>query len=104
MWAAGFETSIECLHSLALKSLPHRAIKPPRFSWSRHRLPAADREFDAAIAIEVLEHIRKPDPFLAEIARVTRRHAFFSVPNLENLPFLANRLAAPWPLRVGDAV
>lgn len=98
----GCETSIECLHKLALKSLPHRAIKQPRFPWSHHRLPAADREFDAAIAIEVLEHIRKLDPFLSEIARVTRRHAFFSVPNLENLPFLADRLAVPWHLLEGD--
>ena len=100
----GCETSIECLHGLALHSRPHRAIKSPRWPWSRYRLPAANGEFDAAIAIEVLEHIREPAPFLAEVARVTRRHAFFSVPNLETLPFLANRMVAPWHLLEGDHV
>jgi len=98
----GCETSLECLHGLALHSRPHRAIKLPRWPWSRYRLPAADREFDAAIAIEVLEHIREPGTFLAEVARVTRRHAFFSVPNLETLPFLSDRLVAPWHLLEGD--
>jgi 2-polyprenyl-3-methyl-5-hydroxy-6-metoxy-1,4-benzoquinol methylase len=98
----GCETSPDCLHGLALHSRPHRAIKLPRWPWSRYRIPAADREFDAAIAIEVLEHIREPAPFLAEIARVTRHHAFFSVPNLETLPFLSDRLVAPWHLLEGD--
>jgi len=98
----GCETNIDCLHGLALRSRPHRAITLPRWPWSRYRLPAADCEFDAAIAIEVLEHIREPDLFLAEIARVTRRHAFFSVPNLETLPFLSDRLAAPWHMLEGD--
>jgi SAM-dependent methyltransferase len=98
----GCETSIDCLHSLAHHNRPHRTIKLPRWPWSRYRLPAANREFDAAIAIEVLEHIREPAMFLAEIARVTRRHAFFSVPNLETLPFFSDRLVAPWHLLEGD--
>jgi SAM-dependent methyltransferase len=98
----GCETSLDCVHELALRSRPHRIIRPPAWPWSRYRLPAADREFDAAIAIEVLEHIAEPDPFLAEMARVTRRHACFSVPNLETLPFLASRLVAPWHLLEGD--
>ena len=97
----GCETSIECLHGLALRSRPHRAIKRPRWG-SKYRLPAADDEFDAALVIEVLEHVREPAPFLAEVARVTKRQAFFSVPNLENLPFLADRLVAPWHLLEGD--
>jgi 2-polyprenyl-3-methyl-5-hydroxy-6-metoxy-1,4-benzoquinol methylase len=98
----GCETSLECLHGLALRSRPHRAIRLPRLRWSRYRLPAADGEFDAALAIEVLEHVREPQAFLAEVARVTRRQAFFSVPNLENLPFLSDRLVAPWHLLEGD--
>jgi len=98
----GCETSLDCAHELALRSRPHRIIKASNWPWSRYRLPAASREFDAAIVIEVLEHIRDPEPFLAEVARVTRRHAIFSVPNLENLPFLANRLVAPWHLLEGD--
>jgi SAM-dependent methyltransferase len=33
-------------------------------------LPARDREFDAVLALDVLEHVPDPERFLAEIARV----------------------------------
>jgi hypothetical protein len=100
----GCESSIECLHGLALHSRPHRAIKIPRWPWSTYQLPAADREFDAALVIDGLERVRNTEPLLKEVARVTRRHAFFSVPNLETLPFLADRMVAPWHLLKGDHV
>lgn len=101
----GCETSAACLAELARRLLPHRAILASSSSSApSYRLPASDAEFDAVIAIEVLEHVRDPDSFLREIARVTRRHAFFSVPNLETLPFLSNRLVAPWHLLEGDHV
>ncbi len=101
----GCETSATCLAELARRELPHRAILAPSSpAASPYRLPATDAEFDAVIAIEVLEHVRNPELFLREIARVTRRQAFFSVPNLETLPFLSNRLVAPWHLLEGDHV
>lgn len=34
------------------------------------RLPAQDREFDAALALDVLEHVADPEAFLRELARV----------------------------------
>jgi ubiquinone/menaquinone biosynthesis C-methylase UbiE len=43
-------------------------------------LPFADGEFDAATAIEVLEHVPDPDRTLAEMARVARTHLLVSVP------------------------
>jgi SAM-dependent methyltransferase len=98
----GCETSLACVHELALRSRPHRVIPTSPWPWSRYRLPAADREFDATLAIEVLEHVAEPEAFLAEMARVTRRQAIFSVPNLEPLPFLSNRLVAPWHMLEGD--
>jgi 2-polyprenyl-3-methyl-5-hydroxy-6-metoxy-1,4-benzoquinol methylase len=98
----GCETNAACLDELGKRRRPHRAIRIPLLPWSRQRLPACDREFDAVMAIEVLEHIRKPDPFLAEIARVSRHQAIFSVPNMEILPFMADRLVAPWHLLEGD--
>jgi 2-polyprenyl-3-methyl-5-hydroxy-6-metoxy-1,4-benzoquinol methylase len=98
----GCETSPACLLELARRQRPHRAIKKPRWPWSRYRLPAADHEFDAVMAIEVLEHIREPGSFLSEMARVSRSQVIFSVPNLEILPFLADRMVAPWHLLEGD--
>ena len=44
------------------------------------RLDFADGEFDAAAAIEVLEHVGDPQRTLAEMARVARRHLIVSVP------------------------
>ncbi len=44
------------------------------------RLPFGDGEFDAATAIEVLEHVPAPEATLAEMARVARRHLIVSVP------------------------
>jgi 2-polyprenyl-3-methyl-5-hydroxy-6-metoxy-1,4-benzoquinol methylase len=44
------------------------------------RLPFADGEFDAATAIEVLEHVPDPEHTVAEMARVAQRHLIVSVP------------------------
>ena len=43
-------------------------------------LPAADGEFDAASAIEVLEHLPEPDAALAEMRRTALRWLIVSVP------------------------
>jgi SAM-dependent methyltransferase len=43
-------------------------------------LPFADDEFDAASAIEVLEHVPDPEHTVAEMARVGRRSLLVSVP------------------------
>jgi 2-polyprenyl-3-methyl-5-hydroxy-6-metoxy-1,4-benzoquinol methylase len=43
-------------------------------------LPFADGEFDAAAAIEVLEHVPDPEHTVAEMARVAGRHLLVSVP------------------------
>jgi hypothetical protein len=58
-------------------------------------LPAATGEFDAVISIDGLSRIRDLKTLLSETARITKRHAFFSVPNLETLPFLVDRSLAP---------
>jgi SAM-dependent methyltransferase len=44
------------------------------------RMPFADDEFDAAAAIEVLEHVPDPEATVAEMARVASRHLLVSVP------------------------
>jgi len=43
-------------------------------------LPFGDDEFDLAAAIEVLEHVPRPEATLAEMARVAERHLLVSVP------------------------
>jgi SAM-dependent methyltransferase len=43
-------------------------------------LPFADNEFDAATAIEVLEHVPDPEHTVAEMARVAQRWLLVSVP------------------------
>jgi SAM-dependent methyltransferase len=43
-------------------------------------LPFADDEFDAATAIEVLEHVPDPEHTVAEMARVAHRWLLVSVP------------------------
>lgn len=61
--------------------------------WARHaapnlrymtmraeNLPFAENEFDAASAIEVLEHVPDPEHTLSEMARCARRHLLVSVP------------------------
>jgi 2-polyprenyl-3-methyl-5-hydroxy-6-metoxy-1,4-benzoquinol methylase len=65
-------------------------------------LPFGDGAFDAALCIEVLEHVEDYGPFLAELARVTRRIAFVSVPNYEALPVMARAYAIPWHMLEAD--
>ena len=43
-------------------------------------LPFADAEFEAATAIEVLEHVPDPEHTVSEMARVASRHLIVSVP------------------------
>jgi len=79
----GLEVNNRCFELLERRQLPYRKLTDatPRF-------PCADHEFDHAICIEVLEHIKDPGPFLSEIARTIRGRALFSVPNMEVLPYL----------------
>jgi 2-polyprenyl-3-methyl-5-hydroxy-6-metoxy-1,4-benzoquinol methylase len=44
------------------------------------RVPFSEGEFDVATAIEVLEHVPKPETVLAEMSRVADRYLLVSVP------------------------
>ena len=89
----GLEVNDYCLEVLARRGLPFRKLEGATL-----RFPCADREFDHAICVEVLEHIDAPDCFLKEIARVIRGRALFSVPNLEVLPYFKDSEVVPWHL------
>jgi 2-polyprenyl-3-methyl-5-hydroxy-6-metoxy-1,4-benzoquinol methylase len=93
----GLEANDYCGSILTRRQLPFRKV-----DLESARLPAADGEFDSAICIEVLEHTKDAGMFAGEIARIIRRRALFSVPNLEVLPYLHDLRVVPWHLLEGD--
>jgi SAM-dependent methyltransferase len=93
----GLEANAHCCEILARRALPFRKV-----DLASVRLPCADAEHDSAICIEVLEHTKEPETFAAEIARIIRGRALFSVPNLELLPYLYDWRVVPWHLLEGD--
>lgn len=64
-------------------------------------LPFPDDSFDAAIAVEVLEHIDDVHAFLSEVRRVAPV-AYFSVPNFETIPITGSFYALPWHMLEPD--
>jgi 2-polyprenyl-3-methyl-5-hydroxy-6-metoxy-1,4-benzoquinol methylase len=93
----GLEANAHCCDILTRRQLPFHRVDP-----DSGQLPCADAEFDCAICIEVAEHTKDPAAFVAEIARIVRRRALFSVPNMELLPYLYDWRVVPWHLLEGD--
>jgi 2-polyprenyl-3-methyl-5-hydroxy-6-metoxy-1,4-benzoquinol methylase len=93
----GLEANAHCCEILQRRQLPFRPV-----DIDSARLPCNDAEFDSAICIEVLEHTKDPEIFAAEIARIVRGRALFSVPNMELLPYLHDWRVVPWHLLEGD--
>lgn len=91
----GVEVKESDCAELARLGLPHRLV-------DGRTLPFTDGQFDAAICVEVLEHIPDPAAFLAEVRRVIRRRLLISVPNLEAIPYFNRHLSVPWHLLEGD--
>jgi ubiquinone/menaquinone biosynthesis C-methylase UbiE len=58
----------------------HRAPNLEYRASAAEQLPFAEREFDLASAIEVLEHLPDPQRTLTEMARCAQRHLLVSVP------------------------
>jgi SAM-dependent methyltransferase len=93
----GLEANPHCGEILQRRGLPFR-----RVDLESRKLPCSDGEWDCAICIEVLEHVKEPEVFVPEIARVTRARALVSVPNMEVLPYLQGWGVVPWHLLEGD--
>jgi SAM-dependent methyltransferase len=91
----GVETRASDCAELARLGLPHRQV-------DGRTLPFADGAFEAALCIEVLEHIAETRPFLAEVSRVAPRQLIVSVPNCELLGYLWDYRATPWHMLEGD--
>jgi SAM-dependent methyltransferase len=92
-----FGVEVDAADSAELErlGLPHRLV-------DGRTLPFESGSFDASIAIEVLEHIADPAPFLEEIRRVTRTRLIVSVPNVELLAYLEDYAVVPWHMLEGD--
>jgi 2-polyprenyl-3-methyl-5-hydroxy-6-metoxy-1,4-benzoquinol methylase len=93
----GLEANAHCCEILKRRQLPFRPV-----DVDSSRLPCDDAEYDSAVCIEVLEHTKDPETFAAEIERIIRGRALFSVPNLELLPYLYDWRVVPWHLLEGD--
>lgn len=91
----GVETRASDCAELARLGLPHHQV-------DGRTLPFADGAFEAALCIEVLEHIAELRPFLAEVSRVAPRRLIVSVPNCELLGYLWDYRATPWHMLEGD--
>lgn len=87
-WIGAEVNAADCAE-LARLGLPHRHV-------DGRTLPFPDRAFDAALCLEVLEHIAEPRAFLAEVRRVAPHQLIVSVPNCELLGYLWDHLATPW--------
>ncbi|MEO7724752.1 MAG: methyltransferase domain-containing protein [Chthoniobacterales bacterium] len=93
----GLESDEHCWEILEERQLPYR-----RVDLASHDLPCSTGERECGICIEVLEHVREPEAFLGEIARITRRRVLFSVPNMEVLPYTYGWGVIPWHLLEAD--
>ena len=93
-WMGAEVDAADCAE-LARLGLPHRQV-------DGHTLPFANAEFDAALCLEVLEHLDDPAAVLAEIHRVAPRKLLVSVPNCELLGYLWDHLATPWHMLEAD--
>ncbi len=91
----GAEMKASDCAALAAAGLPHTQV-------DGSGLPFTDGAFDAALCIEVLEHIAEPRPFLDELRRVAPRQLIVSVPNAELIAYLHDHLAVPWHMLEAD--
>jgi SAM-dependent methyltransferase len=72
----GLEARPEAVAEFARRN-PHLEI----VSGDLYALPFADGAFELVVAFEVLEHLDRPGAALRELARVSARHLFLTVPH-----------------------
>jgi 2-polyprenyl-3-methyl-5-hydroxy-6-metoxy-1,4-benzoquinol methylase len=93
-WMGAEIDAADCAE-LARLNLPHRQV-------DGRTLPFSDASFDAALCLEVLEHLDDPVAFLREVQRVAPRQLLVSVPNCELLGYLWDQRATPWHMLEAD--
>ena len=67
-----------------------RGVRVVRADFEREPLPFADETFDAALCLEVVEHVADPPALLREVARILRPGGslYLSTPNIRFARFL----------------
>lgn len=93
-WMGAEVDAADCAELTRL-GLPHRHV-------DGRSLPFATAAFDAALCLEVLEHLDDPAAVVREIHRVAPRQLLVSVPNCELLGYLWDHLATPWHMLEAD--
>ncbi|MBI1779548.1 MAG: class I SAM-dependent methyltransferase [Proteobacteria bacterium] len=61
-------------------------------------MPFGDKSFDVVVATEVVEHIEDYRAAIAEIARICRRQAILTVPDMSAIPLGSRHGLIPWHL------
>lgn len=61
----------------------HRAML---LSGEEKKLPFGNAEFDHVVLLDILEHLYKPNDFLIEAARISKKNVIISVPNFSSFP------------------
>lgn len=51
-----------------------------------YKIPFEDNSFDTVVCSECLEHLGHPKKAIKELARVTRKHVYITVPNKGTMP------------------
>lgn len=93
-WMGAEIDAADCAE-MARLGLPHRQV-------DGRALPFAEGAFEAALCLEVLEHLEDPAAVVAEIRRVAPKKLLVSVPNCELLGYLWDHLATPWHMLEAD--
>jgi SAM-dependent methyltransferase len=90
--------AVQGLEYVAEPARMTRRRRVPVVLADARRMPFGDRTFDTVIAVEVIEHVERPEEIIAECARVTCGNVLVSVPNAGVIPHLWPWDVVPWHL------
>jgi 2-polyprenyl-3-methyl-5-hydroxy-6-metoxy-1,4-benzoquinol methylase len=92
--ARGLDLAIPIIQKAILnEARPHITLYDGQFPS-----PLKDGVADIVVSTEVIEHVPPYEEYLAELARLTRRHAVISTPDIAAIPLGAPSFSVPWHL------
>lgn len=69
-----------------IKKCKERGLDAQVIDLTFKKLPFSDNEFDSVVLLDILEHLYRPEEFLREAARLSKKIIIISVPNFNSLP------------------